>query len=186
MSDKTLLILLLFFFLLKVKLVVIDSIAFPFRHNFDDLSLRTRLLASLAQSCIKLAIDFNLAVSHICADCRYSGLAYCSYFCSLKNPFVCSVSILSKCYHLLWQCVPMGAESNCCLEDSTLMPGSLGALVFVLIFHSVIYCFKLIDANKQCSWQKCLSSFYQFWPYLCFITPNSPVHALLPVYLIST
>ena len=52
-------------FLLKVKLVVVDSIAFPFRHNFDDLSLRTRLLASLAQSCIKLAIDFNLAVSHV-------------------------------------------------------------------------------------------------------------------------
>ncbi|KAK7485386.1 hypothetical protein BaRGS_00023334 [Batillaria attramentaria] len=46
----------------KVKLVVVDSIAFPFRHNFDDLSLRTRLLTSMAQNCIKLATDFSLAV----------------------------------------------------------------------------------------------------------------------------
>ncbi|XP_022086400.1 DNA repair protein RAD51 homolog 3-like isoform X2 [Acanthaster planci] len=46
----------------KVKLVVIDSIAFHFRHDFDDLSLRTRLLNGLAQSLIKIASEHRLAV----------------------------------------------------------------------------------------------------------------------------
>lgn len=46
----------------KVKLVIVDSIAFHFRHDFDDLSLRTRLLTSMAQSFIKLATDLKLAV----------------------------------------------------------------------------------------------------------------------------
>ncbi|KAK7089013.1 DNA repair protein RAD51 homolog 3-like isoform X2 [Littorina saxatilis] len=46
----------------KVRVIVVDSIAFPFRHNFDDLSMRTRLLTSMAQSCIQLATNFDLAV----------------------------------------------------------------------------------------------------------------------------
>ncbi|KAK2153301.1 hypothetical protein LSH36_301g02079 [Paralvinella palmiformis] len=46
----------------QVSLVVLDSIAFPFRHHFEDFSLRTRLLNGLAQSFIKLAVDFKLAV----------------------------------------------------------------------------------------------------------------------------
>ncbi|XP_076435175.1 DNA repair protein RAD51 homolog 3-like [Babylonia areolata] len=46
----------------KVKVVIVDSVAFPFRHNVEDLSLRTRLLASLAQSCVQLATRFTLAV----------------------------------------------------------------------------------------------------------------------------
>ncbi|XP_030041986.1 DNA repair protein RAD51 homolog 3 isoform X1 [Microcaecilia unicolor] len=46
----------------KVRLVIIDSIAFPFRHDFDDLSLRTRLLNGLAQQLISLANDHKLAV----------------------------------------------------------------------------------------------------------------------------
>ncbi|KAI4881436.1 hypothetical protein NFI96_000809 [Prochilodus magdalenae] len=52
-------------FLLKhpeVQLVVIDSIAFPFRHDFDDLSQRTRLLSGLAQQLIQLASQHNAAV----------------------------------------------------------------------------------------------------------------------------
>ncbi|XP_053310849.1 DNA repair protein RAD51 homolog 3 [Spea bombifrons] len=46
----------------KVKLIVIDSIAFPFRHDFDDLSLRTRLLNTLAQHMISMAKHHKLAV----------------------------------------------------------------------------------------------------------------------------
>ncbi|CAH1231070.1 DNA repair protein RAD51 homolog 3-like [Branchiostoma lanceolatum] len=46
----------------KVRLVVIDSIAFPFRHDFEDLSLRTRLLNGLAQNCIRLADSHKAAV----------------------------------------------------------------------------------------------------------------------------
>uniref|UniRef100_A0A8C6QE61 DNA repair protein RAD51 homolog 3 n=1 Tax=Nannospalax galili TaxID=1026970 RepID=A0A8C6QE61_NANGA len=47
----------------KVRLVIIDSIAFPFRHDLDDLSLRTRLLNGLAQQMISLANNHRLAVS---------------------------------------------------------------------------------------------------------------------------
>ncbi|XP_078404332.1 DNA repair protein RAD51 homolog 3 [Cetorhinus maximus] len=46
----------------KVKIVVIDSIAFPFRHNLQDLSLRTRLLNGLAQQLISMANDHSVAV----------------------------------------------------------------------------------------------------------------------------
>lgn len=46
----------------KVRLVIVDSVAFHFRHDFDDMSLRTRLLTSTAQNLIKLATTFKLAV----------------------------------------------------------------------------------------------------------------------------
>ncbi|KAM3854855.1 DNA repair protein RAD51 homolog 3 isoform 1-T2 [Vipera latastei] len=46
----------------KVQLIVIDGIAFPFRHDFEDLSLRTRLLNGLAQQLIRIANDQTLAV----------------------------------------------------------------------------------------------------------------------------
>ncbi|XP_030318497.1 DNA repair protein RAD51 homolog 3 isoform X2 [Calypte anna] len=46
----------------KVRLVVIDGIAFPFRHDFEDLSLRTRLLNGLAQQLIITANDHRAAV----------------------------------------------------------------------------------------------------------------------------
>ena len=43
-------------------MIVVDSIAFPFRHDFDDLALRTRILNGLAQSFIKIAHEKDLAV----------------------------------------------------------------------------------------------------------------------------
>ncbi|XP_019401260.1 PREDICTED: DNA repair protein RAD51 homolog 3 isoform X2 [Crocodylus porosus] len=46
----------------KVRLVAVDGIAFPFRHDFEDLSLRTRLLNGLAQQLISIANDHKLAV----------------------------------------------------------------------------------------------------------------------------
>lgn len=48
----------------QVQLVVIDSIAFPFRHDFEDFSQRTRLLSGLAQQLIQLATEHNVAVTH--------------------------------------------------------------------------------------------------------------------------
>ncbi|XP_008009463.1 DNA repair protein RAD51 homolog 3 isoform X5 [Chlorocebus sabaeus] len=45
----------------KVRLVIVDGIAFPFRHDLDDLSLRTRLLNGLAQQMISLANNYRLA-----------------------------------------------------------------------------------------------------------------------------
>ncbi|XP_043338860.1 DNA repair protein RAD51 homolog 3 isoform X2 [Cervus canadensis] len=47
---------------IKVRLVIVDGIAFPFRHDLDDLSLRTRLLNGLAQQMISLANNHRLAV----------------------------------------------------------------------------------------------------------------------------
>ncbi|KAJ8402206.1 hypothetical protein AAFF_G00370710 [Aldrovandia affinis] len=46
----------------EVRLVVIDSIASPFRRDFEDLSHRTRLLSSLAQRLIKMATQQSVAV----------------------------------------------------------------------------------------------------------------------------
>eukprot|EP01132_Coremiostelium_polycephalum_P005964 gene5964-7427_t len=47
---------------LKIKLIVIDSIAYPFRKEFSDLHLKTRLLLSLAQNLMNIAETFNLAI----------------------------------------------------------------------------------------------------------------------------
>jgi len=46
----------------KIKLIVIDSIAFHFRHDFEDFALRTRTLQGLVQSFIKMAHESSLAV----------------------------------------------------------------------------------------------------------------------------
>lgn len=46
----------------RVRLLVIDSVAFPFRQHFDDLSQRTRLLNGLAQQLIAMATSHNIAV----------------------------------------------------------------------------------------------------------------------------
>ncbi|KAM3872249.1 DNA repair protein RAD51 homolog 3 [Diretmus argenteus] len=46
----------------KVRLLVIDSIAFPFRQHFDELSQRTRLLNGLAQQLITMATNHKVAV----------------------------------------------------------------------------------------------------------------------------
>eukprot|EP00731_Ephydatia_muelleri_P023450 Em0015g1033a len=46
----------------QVKLVVIDSIAAHFRHGFECMSLRNRILGGLSQSLILIATRFKLAV----------------------------------------------------------------------------------------------------------------------------
>ena len=46
----------------QVRLVVVDSIASPFRHGFEDMGLRNRVLSGVAQNLIKLATQFNIAV----------------------------------------------------------------------------------------------------------------------------
>lgn len=45
-----------------VKVVIIDSITFHFRQDFDDMALRTRLLGGMALKLMKLAKKFSLAV----------------------------------------------------------------------------------------------------------------------------
>ncbi|KAF1390971.1 hypothetical protein PFLUV_G00063670 [Perca fluviatilis] len=47
----------------RVRLLVIDSVAFPFRQHFDDLSQRTRLLNGLAQQLIAMATGHGIAVA---------------------------------------------------------------------------------------------------------------------------
>lgn len=46
----------------KIKVIILDSIAFHFRHDFQDMALRTRLLHGLVQSFMKMACDHTLAV----------------------------------------------------------------------------------------------------------------------------
>ncbi|GFR81760.1 DNA repair protein RAD51-like protein [Elysia marginata] len=46
----------------KVKLVIVDSLANPFRHNLEDMNLRRLLQSILAKSFLKLASDSNIAV----------------------------------------------------------------------------------------------------------------------------
>ncbi|KAM7508763.1 hypothetical protein LguiA_019216 [Lonicera macranthoides] len=45
-----------------VKVVIIDSITFHFRQDFDDMALRTRLLSGMALKLMKVAKTFSLAV----------------------------------------------------------------------------------------------------------------------------
>jgi len=46
-----------------VRLVVVDSVAFHFRQDFDDFLLRSRLLNALAQTFNALVAKHNVAVS---------------------------------------------------------------------------------------------------------------------------
>ncbi|KAH3877511.1 DNA repair protein RAD51 homolog 3-like [Dreissena polymorpha] len=46
----------------KVRLVIIDSVSFHFRHDFEDLSLRTRILTNSAQTLHKIARSFDIPV----------------------------------------------------------------------------------------------------------------------------
>ncbi|KAM9343924.1 DNA repair protein RAD51 homolog 3 [Pholidichthys leucotaenia] len=46
----------------NIRLLVIDSVTFPFRQQFDDLSQRTRLLNSLGQQLISMATSHHIAV----------------------------------------------------------------------------------------------------------------------------
>ncbi|KAJ9546286.1 hypothetical protein OSB04_018829 [Centaurea solstitialis] len=50
------------FLFLFVKVVIIDSITFHFRQDFDDMALRTRLLSGMALKLMKLASKFGVAV----------------------------------------------------------------------------------------------------------------------------
>ncbi|VDN99989.1 unnamed protein product [Rodentolepis nana] len=47
------------------RLVVVDSIALPFRYEFDDIPQRNRLLASLSQSLLLIAGSQNAAVFYV-------------------------------------------------------------------------------------------------------------------------
>ncbi|GJP30013.1 hypothetical protein CLOM_g22035 [Closterium sp. NIES-68] len=46
----------------KVKLIVMDSVTFHFRHGFTDMGLRSRLLASMARELLAIADEHNVAV----------------------------------------------------------------------------------------------------------------------------
>jgi RAD51-like protein 2 len=46
----------------NVKLIVLDSVAFHFRHDFTDMAKRSRALSQLAQDLNKMASDYQLSV----------------------------------------------------------------------------------------------------------------------------
>ncbi|KAG2589539.1 DNA repair protein RAD51 homolog 3-like isoform X1 [Panicum virgatum] len=45
-----------------VRIVIIDSVTFHFRQDFDDMALRTRVLSGLSLKLMKIAKTYNLAV----------------------------------------------------------------------------------------------------------------------------
>lgn len=49
--------------IVQVKIVIVDSVTFHFRQDFEDLALRTRLLSGMALKLMNLAKTYNLAVS---------------------------------------------------------------------------------------------------------------------------
>lgn len=55
---------------MQVKLVVIDSVTFHFRHDFRDMAQRTRLLAQMAQTLMALAEARTVAVSSVSHSTR--------------------------------------------------------------------------------------------------------------------
>lgn len=60
----------------KVKLLVIDSIAFPFRQESMDPSAKTRILSGLVQSLLQLATDKELAIvltNHVTTRFKQNG-----------------------------------------------------------------------------------------------------------------
>lgn len=59
---------------LQVKLIVIDSIAFHFRQDFQDMAQRTRVLAEMAQKLMHLAEEKDLAVSALIQYVENHGL----------------------------------------------------------------------------------------------------------------
>lgn len=46
----------------KIKLVIIDSIAFFFRQSLDNIPMRTRILSSVAQTLQKVAFEHKVAI----------------------------------------------------------------------------------------------------------------------------
>jgi hypothetical protein len=46
----------------EVRVVVVDSVAFHFRHDYEELAQRTRLLAAYAQSLTNIAKKYKVAV----------------------------------------------------------------------------------------------------------------------------
>ncbi|XP_029884186.1 DNA repair protein RAD51 homolog 3 isoform X7 [Aquila chrysaetos chrysaetos] len=81
----------------KVRLVVVDGIAFPFRHDFEDLSLRTRLLNGLAQQLIIIAHDHKSAVGDVVQITKSEGVNHTiSHYISWL-PRCAASSCHSKC-----------------------------------------------------------------------------------------
>ncbi len=69
----------------KVKLVVIDSIAAPFRQGFRDMGMRNRILGGVAQNLIRLASMRTTAVSGPAVFWYYEdvSIGYFVRWCSL-------------------------------------------------------------------------------------------------------
>jgi hypothetical protein len=74
----------------QTKIIIIDSVAFHFRHDFDDMALRTRLLAGMAQECMQLATSHELAVGYALAT-RLAGLRAPLLVCSVIALCCCKV-----------------------------------------------------------------------------------------------
>lgn len=56
---------------LQIKLLVLDTVAFHFRHGFEDFAQRTRALDALATVLQRIATEFSIAVRRVSGSvCR--------------------------------------------------------------------------------------------------------------------
>lgn len=72
-------------FPLQIRLLIIDSVTFHFRQDFDDMALRTRVLNGMSQKLMTLAERHDLAV-------RRRALLYCPFPCltnEVSSYFAC-------------------------------------------------------------------------------------------------
>ena len=46
----------------NIRLIVMDSVAFHFRHGFDDMAKRSRMLSQMSQDLNKMATDYELSI----------------------------------------------------------------------------------------------------------------------------
>lgn len=86
----------------QVKLIVVDSIAFHFRQDFQDMAQRTRVLAEMAQKLMHLAEEKDLAVSF----CIHLSLflLYTASVCQIQVAG-CTEDVCLSCH-----CVPKKTE----------------------------------------------------------------------------
>jgi RecA/RadA recombinase len=78
---------------LQVKLVVVDSVAFPFRHDFTDMLQRTRALGEMGNRLMQLAHSYDVAVCVLPAVSDDLSLAFAMQPPEMSSGVTCS------CHH---------------------------------------------------------------------------------------
>uniref|UniRef100_A0A673WJE3 DNA repair protein RAD51 homolog 3 n=1 Tax=Salmo trutta TaxID=8032 RepID=A0A673WJE3_SALTR len=102
----------------EVQLVVIDSIAFPFHHCFDDLSQKTRLRNSLTQQLIQMATNRS---------------TFTNFFSIPNQNYAHQTCVVSLCPYSVFTTSHLWSQSNRASRLSTLIPRDKKALISAML-----------------------------------------------------